>query len=157
MKASAEIILPAPLDQVWQHVLTPRLMVHVAAPWVAFRPLHPAAWPDQWQPGPYRVAMRLFGLVPLGEQTIGIEFPACDDPQQRRLRDNGWGALIRRWDHQIYAMAIDNQSCRYRDEVTISAGLLTPFIWVYAQLFYRHRQRRWRRLVAANFDYGAAR
>jgi hypothetical protein len=42
----------------------------------------------------------------------------------------------------------------YRDRVEVRAGVLTPFIWVFAQIFYRHRQRRWRRLAANGFDYG---
>jgi hypothetical protein len=43
-----------------------------------------------------------------------------------------------------------------RDTVEVRAGVLTPFIWLFAQLFYRHRQRRWRALVARRFAYGAA-
>ena len=37
--------------------------------------------------------------------------------------------------------------------LSFRAGVLTPFIWLFAQLFYRHRQSRWRRLVANGFDY----
>ena len=50
---------------------------------------------------------------------------------------------------------------RYSDEVLIEAGLLTCFVWAFAQWFYRHRQRRWRhvaqRLVAAEPSAGAGR
>jgi hypothetical protein len=42
----------------------------------------------------------------------------------------------------------------YRDQVTIQAGMFTPFIWLFAQLFYRHRQRRWRQLARTGFNYG---
>jgi hypothetical protein len=34
------------------------------------------------------------------------------------------------------------------DRVDIRAGLLTPFIWLFAQGFYRWRQYRWGRLLA---------
>ena len=46
----------------------------------------------------------------------------------------------------------------YRDTVEIHAGLGTLPAWLFAQLFYRHRQRRWRALAARDFDYetGAA-
>ena len=51
------------------------------------------------------------------------------------------------WSHRI---TVDDEgwgSTRYLDEIEIAAGVLTPFVWVYAQLFYRYRQWRWRRLA----------
>jgi len=42
-----------------------------------------------------------------------------------------------------------------RDRVANNAGILTPCIWLFAQLFYRHRQRRWRQLVKGGFTYVA--
>ena len=36
---------------------------------------------------------------------------------------------------------------RYSDRIEIDAGPLTPLVAGYAQLFYRYRQRRWRRLA----------
>ncbi len=51
------------------------------------------------------------------------------------------------WRHRI---AVDDEgwgSTRYLDEIEIAAGVATPFVWVYTQLFYRYRQRRWRRLA----------
>jgi hypothetical protein len=41
----------------------------------------------------------------------------------------------------------------YTDQVEIQAGLLTPLVWALASIFYRYRQFRWRRLVAADFAY----
>jgi len=32
----------------------------------------------------------------------------------------------------------------YTDEIEIQAGWLTPVIWLFAHIFYRHRQRRWK-------------
>jgi hypothetical protein len=40
-----------------------------------------------------------------------------------------------------------NGGTHYSDEVEVSAGALTPFIWAFAQIFYWHRQRRWRGLA----------
>ena len=56
--------------------------------------------------------------------------------------------MIRKWDHWITVAPNPDGSTDYRDEVEISAGVLTPFVWIFAQLFYRHRQRRWRGLAA---------
>jgi len=42
---------------------------------------------------------------------------------------------------------------RYTDDVEIHAGPLTVPAWLFAQLFYFHRQRRLNRLVMAGFAY----
>ena len=41
-----------------------------------------------------------------------------------------------------------NQS-RYTDCIHLNAGLLTPFVWLFAMMFYRSRQQRLRLLVAS--------
>jgi hypothetical protein len=45
--------------------------------------------------------------------------------------------------YQIEAMT----NARLRDEVDIAAGHMTPIVWAFAQVFYRHRQHRWRALA----------
>jgi len=44
--------------------------------------------------------------------------------------------------------ALSGNRSRYTDHVDISAGLLTPGVWLFASLFYRARQQRWKRLLA---------
>jgi hypothetical protein len=60
---------------------------------------------------------------------------------------------IATWDHHIIMRETEDGRTHYTDQVEVKAGRLTPFIWVYASLFYRYRQHRWRRLVAQAFDY----
>ena len=54
------------------------------------------------------------------------------------------------WDHWI-EVAPDGEGTRDTGRVTVEAGLPTPFVALFAHIFYR--QRRWRRLVADGFDY----
>ena len=49
--------------------------------------------------------------------------------------------------------ALPDGRTRYTDSVEVRAGLLTPLVWAFATAFYRHRQRRWRRLVRRGFRY----
>lgn len=136
-------------DEAWRHVRTRRLLEYVAAPLVRFVPEQ--EMPDEISSeGTYRVRMYLFGLVPLGWQAIVISFPEHDGGFC--LRDNGFSPLISRWDHVI-TIEPEGEGTRYRDRVVIEAGLLTPLIWMFAQVFYRHRQRRWRGLVRQQFRF----
>ncbi|MCE2843225.1 MAG: hypothetical protein ACK44O_05930 [Novosphingobium sp.] len=142
--------LDAPPEQVWDHVQTSRLLHYVARGMIRFVPAG-APFPERWTAGEYRTWMWLFGIIPLGWQAIGIELPP-QEPGRHVVRDNGHGPLIRRWDHWIEITA-EEEGTRYVDRVHIEAGLLTPLIWAFARLFYAHRQRRWRKLVAAGFRY----
>lgn len=69
----------------------------------------------------------------------------------KRLRDNGHSVLISKWDHWVTVTPGPNGGTNYSDEVEVSAGALTPFIWAFAQIFYWHRQRRWRGLAKSLF------
>lgn len=155
MTIERSTVLDAPSERVWKEVNRPDLLRYVAWPLLTFEPVEPAAFPERWAEREYRIRMRAFGLVPLGWQVIGIERPAPGGPA-RRLRDDGRGTLARRWDHLITVEPAGPGRTRYTDRVEIEAGLLTPFVGVFAWGFYAHRQRRWRRLVDRGFQYDRA-
>ena len=143
--------LPCSFDQAVFQVRKPQLLQFVAAPLVRFTPIDPARFPDVWSEQTYWVRLQLFGLVPFGKQAIVISLLPTGNGFA--LRDAGHSAIVKTWDHVI-TIQPNTVGVLYRDRVEVKAGLLTPFIWVFAQLFYRHRQRRWRSLVARKFDYG---
>ena len=143
---STKIDLPA--ETVWAEVQTARLLIHIAWPLLRFVPASTEPL-DAFKPGGrYLVKLRLFGLLSFGTQWI---VTSLHKPQQgewpKRLRDEGYGAIIRKWDHWITIAPNLDGSSNYQDKIEISAGILTPFVWAFAQLFYRHRQRRWRGLA----------
>ncbi len=143
-------VLDTPAERVWQAVLRPRLLDHVAWPIQVFDRIDPAGWPERWSVGDYQVRLRLFGIVPMGRQSIVIRDIQAG-PTRYGLRDDGHGDLVKRWDHRITLEPISPTACRYNDEVEVRAGLLTPVAWAFVQIFYRHRQRRLRALVTADF------
>lgn len=154
MNVSVATVLKAPLETVWREIRTSRLLRYVTHPLQRFVPIDPPAFPEVWAERRYRAALRSFGVIKTGWQDIVITFPSVDDPNVRQVRDNGSGQLVTRWDHLITLRGRPDGHTDYRDDIDVEAGFLTPFIATYASFFYRHRQRRLRRLVANNFDYG---
>ena len=146
MRVVVETVLPMAVQGVVARLRTPELLCFVAAPLVRFEPLDPPQFPSEWAEGKYLVAARLFGLIPLGRQTVDISFDGVSEDCYA-IRDNGHGDLARRWDHRIDVVDVGSGQTRYRDTIDIEAGILTPFVWLFAQLFYRHRQRRWQQLT----------
>jgi ligand-binding SRPBCC domain-containing protein len=138
-------ILPASVEDVWQLLQRPDTLIFVSAPLLKFKP-RGEPLPEVWAEGDYEVSLRFLGIVPLGRQTIGVRFEPAEDGT-RRLRDAGHGQLAKTWDHLI-TVAPAGEGTRYTDEVTIDAGWLTGAVAFFAGLFYAHRQRRWRKLLA---------
>lgn len=152
MLVDVSTYLPCRPEQAIHHACTSRLLQYVADPLLKLVPKEPSRLPETWSEGTYRVSMYLFGFLPFGAQAVVISFP--ESKNAFCVRDNGYGSRIRKWDHFV-TIEQAGDGTLYRDRVTIEAGILTPFVWALAQVFYRHRQRRWRRLVAHSFNYAA--
>jgi hypothetical protein len=153
MKVDLAIVLPCTLQDAVVHVMSTRLLQYVSHPLVSFSPPSGSSFPETWTEGTHWVDVKLFGFLPFGRQAIVITRPAV--PSGFAIRDAGHSALIPVWDHLITISPTDS-GVHYRDQVTVSAGILTPLVWLFARIFYHHRQRRWLRLASNGFDYGAA-
>ena len=152
MKVTIQTRLRCTAPRAWEEVQKPLLLSHVAAPFLKFEPLSSKGFPERWDEGNFFVKMLGFGFLPLGLERIGIS-TRIDAEGVFYIRDDGGGTLVRSWDHLITIRPDGHEFCIYSDTVDISAGILTPFVWIFAQLFYRWRQHRWRCLVAGNFQY----
>lgn len=143
-------------QRVWQEVQTAQLLTHITAPLITFEPVEPRVLPTTWQEQNYLVTMKLFGFIPFGKQYINISIPQrVHGPGQHlyQIRDNGYGDVIAKWDHLITIKETADGMTDYTDRVEIRAGVLTPLIWLFATIFYRYRQHRWRKLIRTNFAY----
>lgn len=147
MKVDLSTKIDLPPETVWEELQTASLLMHIAWPLLRFVPVGTEPLEAFKPGGRYLVKLRLFGVLPCGAQWIVTSVHAAEEEWPKKLRDNGYSAMIRTWDHWITVRPSADGSTDYRDEVEISAGLLTPIIWTFAQLFYRHRQRRWRGLA----------
>lgn len=154
MRLSISTILNCTPETAWNQVLKTRLLVHVSYPLVVFTPIDPPNFPSLWTEGRYLVKIWLGGVIPFGRQVISISIPESDKGRSSyRLRDNGSGSIISTWNHLISIDEAQLGRTVYTDTVDIEAGLLTPFVWLYASLLYRYRQKRWKQLVANGFRY----
>jgi hypothetical protein len=144
--------LDAPATWVAQQLQSTAVFRHITAPLLRFTPVD-SAWPTHWTPGDTLVLrMALFGLLPLGRQTVRIRVEASAEPGGWPvLRDAGDGQLLRRWDHRITLTPLPGGRTLYTDSIDLEARrlprLLTPFSAAFARWFYTHRQRRWRALA----------
>jgi hypothetical protein len=153
MRVFVQSTLPCDADRAWAEVQTSRLLHEICWPIIRLRPAAgDAAIAERWQVGATnRLRTAMFGLIPLGTRVLHWE---SIDPGRREMQTREHDGLIRRWDHRIQVEAVAPGQCRYTDDVEVDAGLLTLPVWLFAQMFYRHRQRQWRR-VAKRIQGGA--
>ena len=134
-------LFPACREVVFEKLQRLDTLQYVAAPYASFVPVNERT--DMvWQVGStssYR--FRLFGVIPFGTHTICIERFDIDGIQSREHNEH-----VPVWDHKITLRDVGNQT-EYTDEVDIKAGWKTLFIWIWAEAFYGHRQRKWIKLL----------
>lgn len=129
----------------WQKIIEPKSLQFVASPLVSFEPLLEGALAGEWQVGvPYPLKLYFLKVIPLGRHTIQL---LRIDKETNTIVSQESGRLARVWNHTISFREVAPGVVSYSDEIEIQAGWLTPAIWLFAQLFYRHRQRRWRLLL----------
>lgn len=135
--------LDAPVDVVWSSVKTPHAFVHVASGMLRF----PAAehLDRPWSVGDDLEGWTLlFGAIPFSRHHLRI---ATMDEDARVIASDEHGGLIRRWRHQLTVSPVGHGRSRYEDRIEVDAGRATPLVALFAEVFYRYRQRRWKRLA----------
>lgn len=141
MRVFIESVLPCAAELAWAEVQKSALLQEVAHPLVSFSTPNGEQLPHRWLEGmTVHCRSYLFGLIPLGLRKLLFERV---DSQHHEIHTREQDAIVSRWDHRIRVQPLDASHCRYSDEIEIDAGLLTPIVWGFAVLFYRHRQTRW--------------
>lgn len=132
-------------NELWQQIRKPKSLQFVASPILSFIPVELGVLDDEWEVGQnYRLKLYFLKLVPLGHHTIHL---TKIDRDENAISSRETGLLARVWNHNIFFKEIAPKLVSYTDEIEIQAGWLTPFIWMFAHVFYRHRQRRWKVLL----------
>lgn len=143
MRVQLKLVLDAHPDAVWAALRSPAVLAEVARPFFSFEPLSPRGLPKTWTEGPHPMRARaLFDLVPAGEQVIDIRFHEHGDV--RIVEDAGGPvsgplAVITEWRHRMAVSPAAAGRTLYRDRLDISAGLLTPLVWIGTWAFWQWR------------------
>ncbi len=137
--------LPATESEFWEKISTQESLQFIAAPLVTFKPVNHESSHNTWEIGRnYLFKLYFLGCIPLGAHTIHI---IKRDDRKNIISSNESGLLVPVWNHKISFKEIQPGLLSYRDEIEFDAKWLTPFVYFFAQIFYRHRQRRWKKLL----------
>ena len=141
------------IKNIYQNVQNPYLLLKVASPVLKFEPIHPLTLPNRWELNKiYKLKLYFFNFLPIGFHNIKV---VKIDSENYEIVSNEHGNITNIWNHYIYLKKIDEKKTEYTDVVEIKAGFLTFFVYIFAQYFYRHRQRKWKDIIKYNYKiYG---
>ncbi|HEY8589877.1 MAG TPA: hypothetical protein VIL55_10030 [Naasia sp.] len=136
MRVLLKLILDCEPEAAWRAIQSPAVFREVSGPIIGATSLEPQGFPTRWEEGAHPVRLKAAGVVPIGDQVIGIEFPERRHAGVSIMRDNGAGLagmsrLFTEWDHRI-AIAADpagTGKTLYRDRLRFSAGAATAAVW----------------------------
>lgn len=136
-------VFPANRHEVFLLLQRFETLQEVASPYATFTPLDGGDG-VVWTAGETaKFRLRLFGIFPFGTHSIHvIRFSETDGVFTQERNEH-----VPVWNHEIVLNERDGQSCLYTDRVEIEAGWRTFFIYLWACLFYAHRQRKWVRIL----------
>ena len=132
---------PASKETVFIKLQQLKTLQYIARPYASFEPVDKSV--STWAVGSTSAfRFRLFGVIPYGTHTIHI---LCFDPEGVSSRESNEHVPV--WNHDIMLKAVDAKHTKYTDRVKIQAELKTVFVWLWANAFYAHRQRKWIKLL----------
>ena len=145
MRARISTVIKTNENRMWDELQKVSSLMHVASPILKFKPQKNHSLPEKWALGnEYKLKLSFFGIIPLGGHFIKlVEL----NKEEKKIVSNEHGNLTKVWNHIIKLKPIDEQTIEYTDEIEIKAGILTFSIWLFAHIFYRHRQSRWKKLL----------
>jgi hypothetical protein len=130
---------PAALDTVFSYLQKIETLRYIAAPFARFEPVGPD---EVWAVGKtFQLKLKACGFD-FGIHTIDV---IGFDRTAILTRERN--SIVPVWNHRITMRPVDRGMTHYTDRVEIKAGWKTLFICLWANMFYRHRQRRWRKLL----------
>jgi len=131
-------------EELWNKIIDPKSLQFVAAPLLIFKPLVNSHLDAKWELNKiYELKLYFCYFIPLGSHKIQL---VKIDKTNNIIISNESGTLSPVWNHTI-TFKNERNKLKYTDQIEIKAGRRSFFIWLFAHFFYRHRQRRWKKLM----------
>jgi hypothetical protein len=139
-------VFPSTADEIWDKIQHVKTLQYIAYPYATFSPLGNGDM--TWKEGKiFKFRFKLFGFLSLGIHTINI---MVFDKDALTIYTTESNKTVPVWNHRITMEETSKSSVKYTDEVEIDAGWKTIFVVAWAKMFYRHRQKKWLKILRKN-------
>lgn len=139
---SVSSVFNAPAERIWALLVQIDTLRIITRPFAYFTPLDDMSnWEQDAQ---YRLNLKVFGILSFGVHYIYV---VKLNKASWELETHECNDTVKVWNHTIRLEAMPDGKTKYTDTVTLYAGKLTLFVKLWSMMFYRHRQRKWRRIL----------
>jgi hypothetical protein len=140
-------VFPAAPEKIWPLLLRIETLRYITFPYAVFSPVD-SAMAAEWREGEILgFRLRIFGFVPLGVHSIKVEEI---NRGAFTIRSREKNRFVPVWNHTITLKPRDVNSTEYTDKIELDAGGLSGVVSFWCRAFYRHRQRKWVKLLSTN-------
>jgi hypothetical protein len=139
MLVKISTVLKANKETIYEKLQQISTLQFICRPMARFTPLNDDLI---WKRGKtFNLSLSIMGIS-FGTHTIKVE-----DFRIEKIATSESNKYVPVWKHNISLEQLDDMRTKYTDIVEIHAGIKTPFIWLWANLFYLHRQKKWELLL----------
>jgi hypothetical protein len=91
----------------------------------------------------YVFKLFIYGFIPFGNHKIIVE---TIDGEKNIIKSKEHNNIVKIWNHKITLKKDEEKITKYTDEVEIYAGIFTLFVAFWGAIFYKHRQKKWKKI-----------
>ena len=141
-------VFPAAKDEIFSRLQKLKTLQYIAHPYATFKSVDDTEELTWQEDSAFAFHFKLFALIPFGVHTIKvIQFDI-----EKGIYTQEGNKHVPVWNHKIILEKIDENTTKYTDIVEIQAGWKTLFVYLWANSFYAHRQRKWKRLLKRKIE-----
>ncbi|MBQ1971566.1 MAG: hypothetical protein II223_03885 [Treponema sp.] len=141
-------VFPAAKDEIFRRLQKLKTLQYIAHPYATFKSVDDTEELTWQEDSAFAFHFKLFALIPFGVHTIKvIQFDI-----EKGIYTQEGNKHVPVWNHKIILEKIDENTTKYTDIVEIQAGGKTLFVYLWANCFYAHRQRKWKRLLKRKIE-----
>ena len=132
------------IEKIWDKILNIETLIYICKPMARFKLISNENIVKWEMNKEYIFKLFIYGFLPLGKHKIILDKM---DPENGLIISRENNNIVKIWNHKIFMENKGENIIEYTDEVDIYAGIFTFFVAVWAILFYKHRQKKWRKIV----------
>lgn len=141
-------VFPAAKDEIFRRLQKLKTLQYIAHPYATFKSVDDTEELTWQEDSAFAFHFKLFALIPFGVHTIKvIQFDI-----EKGIYTQEGNKHVPVWNHKIILEKIDENTTKYTDIVEIQAGWKTLFVYLWANCFYAHRQKKWKRLLKRKIE-----
>jgi hypothetical protein len=137
-------ILNKPAEKIWSKLLDVETLIYICKPMATFK----TTTKDKnmkWELNKeYVFKLLIYGFIPFGNHRIILE---KIDGTNKIIISKEHNKIVKIWNHIIKMENNGEDNIKYTDEVEIYAGIFTLFVAIWGIIFYKHRQRKWKKVA----------